>query len=43
VNLGHSSVVVQLAERHELIRDQNGQLSLAKQGRARANAAIVTT
>jgi hypothetical protein len=34
---------VELAERHGLIRDQNGQFSLTEQGRARAKDAIVTT
>jgi manganese/zinc/iron transport system permease protein len=35
--------VVRLAERHGLIRDQGGLLSLTEQGRTRAKEAIVTT
>ncbi len=35
--------VVQLAERHELVRQQNGDLSLTDDGRARAREAIVMT
>jgi manganese/zinc/iron transport system permease protein len=42
-NPGFVDRVVNLAERHGLIRDQNGQLSLTDAGRARAKAAIVTT
>jgi manganese/zinc/iron transport system permease protein len=42
-NPGFADRVVQLAERHGLIRDQSGELSLTDEGRARAKAAIVTT
>ena len=42
-NPGFANRVVELAERHGLIRDQNGRLSLTDAGRARARDAIVTT
>jgi hypothetical protein len=42
-NPGFVDRVVQLAERHGLIRAQNGELSLTDDGRVRTKAAIVTT
>ena len=40
---GFSARVVELAERHGLIRAHDGQLALTDQGRARAKAAMVST